>query len=78
MRAVIRLGGRADIAIWDVSGICSAGKLRIGALLLPDQLLSETYCVEGRRGGKEGRLLTIDLPRKSRWQNQLGGPFAYS
>jgi cytosine/adenosine deaminase-related metal-dependent hydrolase len=56
-------GYRADIAIWDLSGVESAGSWDPAALLLAGPMRVRDLLVEGRRVVADGRLETIDLPR---------------
>lgn len=65
-------GKRADIAIWDMSGIESAGSWDpVGALLLCGPTRVRDLFVEGRRVVADGRMATIDLPRVIERQNRL-------
>jgi cytosine/adenosine deaminase-related metal-dependent hydrolase len=65
-------GKRADIAIWDMSGIESAGSWDpVGALLLCGPTRVRDLFVEGRRVVAEGQMATIDLPRVIERQNRL-------
>ncbi len=54
-------GYRADIAIWDASGIDSAGSWDPAALLLAGPKRVRDLFVEGRRVVAEGQITTIDL-----------------
>jgi cytosine/adenosine deaminase-related metal-dependent hydrolase len=65
-------GKRADIAIWDMSGIESAGSWDpVGALLLCGPTRVRDLFVDGRRVVADGQLATIDLPRVIERQNRL-------
>jgi cytosine/adenosine deaminase-related metal-dependent hydrolase len=65
-------GKRADIAVWDMSGIESAGSWDpVGALLLCGPTRVRDLFVEGRRVVAEGQMATIDLPRVIERQNRL-------
>lgn len=64
-------GKRADIAIWDVSGIEAAGSWDKVALLLAGPMRVRDLLVEGRRVVRDGQLATLDLPRVIERQNQL-------
>ncbi|GKY87273.1 8-oxoguanine deaminase [Sinisalibacter aestuarii] len=64
-------GKRADIALWDVSGVESAGSWDKAALLLAGPTRVRDLFVEGRRVVAEGRMATIDLPRAIEQQNRL-------
>ncbi|MGO4916283.1 8-oxoguanine deaminase [Pseudogemmobacter sp. W21_MBD1_M6] len=67
----IAVGKRADIAVWDVSGIESAGSWDPAALLLAGPTRVRDLFVEGRRIVAEGQIATIDLPRAIETQNRL-------
>ncbi len=54
-------GMRADIAVWDVSGIDSAGSWDVAALLLAGPVRVRDLFVEGRRVVEAGRVATIDM-----------------
>ncbi|WP_164658050.1 8-oxoguanine deaminase [Tropicibacter sp. Alg240-R139] len=64
-------GKRADIAIWDVSGVESAGSWDPAALLLAGPTQVKHLFVEGRQVVRDGHVTTIDLPRVIERQNQL-------
>jgi cytosine/adenosine deaminase-related metal-dependent hydrolase len=64
-------GKRADIAIWDVSGIESAGSWDPVALLLAGPMRVRDLLVEGRRVVRDGQVATLDLPRVIERQNRL-------
>jgi len=64
-------GKRADIAVWDVSGVESAGSWDPAALLLAGPSRVRHLFVEGRQIVREGQITTIDLPRVIERQNQL-------
>jgi len=57
----IRVGMRADIAVWDVSGIESAGSWDSAALLLAGPSTVRDLFVEGRRVVGDGRIATLDM-----------------
>jgi cytosine/adenosine deaminase-related metal-dependent hydrolase len=61
----IATGMRADLAVWDVSGIESAGSWDAAALLLAGPRRVRELYVEGRAVVREGRLATIDAGRVS-------------
>lgn len=67
----IEIGKRADIAIWDVSGIESAGSWDPVALLLAGPMQVRDLFVEGRQVVSGGQVQTIDLPKVVERQNQL-------
>jgi cytosine/adenosine deaminase-related metal-dependent hydrolase len=54
-------GYRADIAVWDVSGLESAGSWDPAALVLAGPRQVETLIVEGRVVVSEGRIVSFDL-----------------
>lgn len=64
-------GFRADIAIWDVSGIESAGSWDPAALLLAGPTRVRDLFVEGRAVVRDARLVTVDLDRVIARQNAL-------
>ena len=64
-------GMRADIALWDVTGIESAGSWDPAALLLAGPARVRDLFVEGRQVVRDGTLSTIDLPRVIARQNTL-------
>ena len=64
-------GKRADIAIWDVSGVESAGSWDPAALLLAGPCKVRDLLVEGRHVVKDGHVTTIDLPSRIAEQNRL-------
>ena len=67
----IAVGARADIAIWDVSGIEAAGSWDPAALLLAGPTTVRDLVVEGRVVVSDGALKTIDLPAQISRQNQM-------
>ena len=69
-------GKRADIAIWDTSGIESAGSWDRPALLLAGPLKVRDLLVEGRQVVRDGQIVTIDLEKEIRAQNQLAAGLA--
>lgn len=64
-------GMRADLAIWGVSGIESAGSWDPAALLLAGPTRVRDLFVEGRQIVGAGQMLTLDLPRVIERQNFL-------
>ena len=54
-------GKRADLAIWDVTGIDSAGSWEPAALLLAGPRRVDRLMVEGRWIVAEGQMVTLDL-----------------
>ncbi len=67
----IAVGKRADIAVWDVSGIENAGSWDAAALVLAGPTKVRDLFVEGRHVVGEGRMKTIDLPKVIATQNRL-------
>ncbi|WP_343116767.1 8-oxoguanine deaminase [Ostreiculturibacter nitratireducens] len=65
-------GKRADIAIWDVSGVEAAGAWDpVAALVLCGPARVRDLFVEGRQVVRAGQVATIDLPRVMENQNRL-------
>jgi cytosine/adenosine deaminase-related metal-dependent hydrolase len=65
-------GKRADIAIWDLSGIEAAGAWDpVAALLLSGPTRVRDLVVEGRVIVAGGEIATLDLPRLIGRQRQL-------
>ena len=64
-------GKRADIAIWDVSGIESAGSWDPAALVLAGPQKVRDLFVEGRQVVRDGHLITLDLPQVIAQQTRL-------
>ncbi len=64
-------GMRADIAIWDTTGIDSAGSWDPAALLLAGPTRVKHLFVEGRQVVSDGQVTTIDLPATISRQNEL-------
>ncbi|MEP3036632.1 MAG: 8-oxoguanine deaminase [Pseudoruegeria sp.] len=62
---------RADIAVWDVSGLEAAGSWDPVALLLSGPMKVRDLFVEGRRIVSEGQVATIDVPKVVERQNAL-------
>ena len=58
----LEVGARGDVAIWDVSGVESAGSWDPAALLLAGPSRVTHLFVEGRQVVSNGQMLTIDLP----------------
>lgn len=67
----IAIGKRADIAIWDTSGIESAGSWDPAALLLAGPTTVRDLFVEGRQIVRDGQMATLDLPVVIENQNRL-------
>lgn len=72
----IAVGKRADIAIWDMSGIEAAGNWDKAALLLAGPTQVRDLFIEGRRVVASGQITTLDLPRAIAQQNQLAQALA--
>lgn len=67
----LEVGKRADIAVWDVCGIESAGSWDPAALLLAGPMKARHVFVEGRQVVRDGQIATLDLPKVIERQNQL-------
>jgi cytosine/adenosine deaminase-related metal-dependent hydrolase len=67
----IAVGKRADIAVWDVSGLQSAGSWDVAAFLLAGPTSVRNLFVEGRRIVADGRVVSFDLERAISRQGQL-------
>ena len=68
---MIEVGKRADIAIWDMSGVEAAGSWDAVALLLAGPARVRDLIVEGRQVVKAGQMVTVDLPLLVERQNRL-------
>ncbi|MFD2739072.1 8-oxoguanine deaminase [Sulfitobacter aestuarii] len=64
-------GKRADIALWDVSGISAAGSWDPAALLLAGPTAVRDLFVEGRAVVRDGQMQTVDLAPLIARANQL-------
>lgn len=64
-------GARADLAVWDVSGVASAGSWDPAALLLAGPTTVRDLFVEGRGVVRDGQVTTIDLKQAILDQNRL-------
>jgi len=68
----IEPGKRADLAIWDVSGLEAAGAWDpVAALLLSGPSRVKHLFVEGRQIVRDGQITTLDLPRLIARHNHL-------
>ncbi|MEE3361565.1 MAG: 8-oxoguanine deaminase [Pseudomonadota bacterium] len=67
----VAVGKRADIAIWDVSGIESAGSWDPAALLLAGPMQVRDLFVEGRQIVRDRQITTIPLAQVINQQNTL-------
>jgi cytosine/adenosine deaminase-related metal-dependent hydrolase len=65
-------GMRADVAVWDMGGVESAGAWDpVAALLLCGPARVRDLFVEGKQVVRDGGMVTIDLPRVVERQNRL-------
>ncbi|MEP5153172.1 8-oxoguanine deaminase [Planktotalea sp.] len=67
----LAVGKRADIAIWDMSGIEAAGSWDAAALLLAGPTQVRDLFIEGRRVVATGQVTSIDLSNVIARQNTL-------
>ncbi len=67
----IAVGKRADIALWDITGVESAGSWDPAALLLAGPTRVKHLLVEGRLVVKDSQIATLDLPRVIERQTAL-------
>lgn len=67
----LQVGSRADVAIWDVSGIEAAGSWDPAALLLAGPTTVRDLFVEGRQVVRDGQMTTIDLSKVIACQNEM-------
>ncbi|KMW56338.1 Guanine deaminase [Candidatus Rhodobacter oscarellae] len=72
----LAVGKRADIAIWDVSGIEAAGSWDAVALALAGPTRARDLLVEGRQIVRDGHMVTVDLGRAIERQNELARSLA--
>lgn len=72
----LALGKRADIAVWDVSGVQSAGSWDPAALLLAGPTRVRDLFVEGRQVVENGQVVTIDVAAAVDRQNRLARDLA--
>ncbi len=72
----IAVGKRADIALWDVSGVETAGSWDPAALLLAGPSKVKHLFVEGRQVVRDGHLATINLEHVCQRQNELAAQLA--
>lgn len=69
---VIEPGKRADLAIWDMSGVEAAGAWdAVAALVLCGPTRVKHLVVEGRQVVRDGQMLTMDLPKVLERQRAL-------
>ena len=68
----IAVGKRADIAVWDLSGLAAAGAWDpVAALVLCGPMAVRDLFVEGRQIVQGGQITSIDLPKLVEKQNKL-------
>lgn len=67
----IAVGKRADIAVWDMTGVHAAGSWDRAALLLAGPTTVRDLFVEGRGVVRNSNLSTLDLPDVLRQQTEL-------
>ena len=68
----IAVGKRADIAVWDLSGLAAAGTWDpVAALVLCGPMAVRDLFVEGRQIVQGGQITSIDLPKLIEKQNKL-------
>ena len=67
----IAVGKRADIAIWDINGIESAGNWDPAALVIAGPNKVRHLFVEGRQVVRDWHMATLDLPKLIETQNRL-------
>lgn len=72
----IAVGKRADIAIWDTSGVESAGSWDASALVLAGPNRVRDLFVEGRQVVRGGHVTSIDLPKVLEAQRKLAEELA--
>lgn len=73
----VEVGKRADLAIWDLTGVEAAGAWDpVAALVLCGPVRVRDLIVEGRRVVREGQLATVDLPRVLERQRALAARLA--
>jgi len=68
---VIAVGKRADLALWDITGIEAAGSWDPAALLLAGPRRVRDLIVEGRQIVRDGRVVTIDTEKLAARANRL-------
>ena len=67
----IAVGKRADIAMWDINGIESAGSWDPAALVIAGPNKVRHLFVEGRQIVRDWHMATLDLPKLIETQNKL-------
>ncbi|WP_417606722.1 8-oxoguanine deaminase [Primorskyibacter flagellatus] len=74
----VAVGKRADLALWDIGGIESAGSWDRAALLLAGPMQVRDLFVEGRQVVRDGHVVTIDLQDVITQQTRLARALAES
>ena len=69
-------GYRADLAVWDVTGVESAGSWDVAAMLLAGPTRVRDLFVEGRHIVAQGHLTSLDLPNVLAHQRRLAEALA--
>jgi len=72
----LAVGKRADIALWDITGVDSAGSWDPAALVLAGPTRVRDLFVEGRQVVRDGHIATLDLPRVVERQNAIARSLA--
>lgn len=72
----IALGKRADLALWDVSGLESAGSWDPAAILLAGPVQVRDLFIEGRQVVRSGQVTTVDMARVIERQNAMAQQLA--
>lgn len=67
----ISVGARADLAVWDISGIEAAGSWDPAAILLAGPTTVRDLFVEGRQIVRDGQVQTFDMSASIRQQSTL-------
>ncbi len=67
----LAVGKRADIAIWDMNGVESAGSWDIAALVLAGPTTVRDLFVEGRAVVRNGQIKTINMPQLLSRQREM-------
>lgn len=65
-------GKRADLAVWDLTGVEAAGNWDpVAALVLCGPTRVRHLIVEGRQVVRDGQMVTLDMPRLLEQQRRL-------
>lgn len=72
----VAVGLRADLALWDVSGLESAGSWDPAALILAGPRRVRHLLVEGRQIVRDGHIVSFDVGKAITRQNQLAARLA--